>query len=33
MVNELGPGLQGEVFSHLDVSHVAIPDGPWEEVR
>lgn len=32
MVNEVGAGLQGEVFSRLIESDVAIPDGPWEEV-
>jgi hypothetical protein len=33
LVNELGPGLQGEVFASLLSANLGVPDGPWEEVR
>lgn len=33
LTNELGPRLQGELFSNLIECDYAIPEGPWEEVR
>ena len=33
VANELGPRLQGELFTTLIECDYAIPDGPWEEVR
>lgn len=33
LTNELGPQLQGELFSNLVNCDYAIPDGPWEEVK
>jgi hypothetical protein len=33
VVNELGPKLQSELFGMLVEQNMALPDGPWEEVR
>jgi hypothetical protein len=33
LVNELGPQVQRELLGMLIAQDVAVPDGPWEEVR